>query len=125
MTPRWARQREQFIDPAIKSSAAETIYSYRVSKVAGLHTLAERLAEGQHWRHRIQWARRRGQFEEATRLLNSAQIYADATTGSFYDLAERNQGLIDLNEVRGFIKIGVKDWLASGARAIAAKEDTT
>ena len=40
----------------------------------------------------------------------------------FSELADRDQGLVDKNEVTGFIKLGVKGWIEAEAKAIAAKE---
>jgi hypothetical protein len=52
-----AQQRRSFIDPAVRASQDDPLHAYRVGKVAGLHTLAERLAEGHRLRHQIQFAR--------------------------------------------------------------------
>src|SRR5258708_4395805 len=84
--------------------------------------LAERLAEGHRLRHQVQFARHQGQFDQATRLLDAARVYTDAIMGWFYDLAERNEGLIDKNEVPGFIKMGVKNWIDAEAQAIAKRD---
>ena len=110
------------IEPALQASQADAVYAHRVGKVAALHTLAERLAEGHHLRHQVQWARREGDFAQAATRLDAARIYTDAIMGWFYELAERNQGLIDKNEVPSFIKMGVKNWLDTEAKAIVVKD---
>lgn len=117
-----ARQRRELIDPAIKASKGDSVYSYRVGKIAALHGLAERMAEGWHLRHRIQLARSRGDFQQAGKLLEEARALTEAIMGRFEDLAARDQGLIDKNEVRGFIKIGIKGWIDTEAKAIAAQD---
>ena len=117
-----ARQRREWIDPAVAASRGEVIYAQRVAKVAGLHALAERLAEGHHLRHRVQSARHEGRFEEAAKLLETAAGTTDDIMRCFSELADRDQGLIDKNEVTGFIKLGVKGWIEAEAKAIAAKE---
>jgi len=38
------------------------------------------------------------------------------------ELAERDAGLIDRNEVPGFIKMGVENWIETEAQAIVRKE---
>jgi hypothetical protein len=117
-----ARLRRECIDPAVAASRGEMIYAQRVGKVADLHALAERLAEGHHLRHRINWARHESRFEEAARLLETAADTTDGIMRYFSELANRDQGLVDKNEVTGFIKLGVKGWIESEAKAIAAKE---
>jgi len=117
-----ARQRAAMIEAAIRVTKDQPVYAYRVAKVAGLHKLAERLAEGIHSRHQIQWARHDGDFAEATKLLAAAEVYTDSIMGRFYDLADLNEGLIDKNEVPTFIKMNVKNWIDSESKAIAAQD---
>lgn len=117
-----ARQRTTLIDPAIAAAQPDRVYAHRVGKVAALHALAERLAEGHHLRHQVQAARHASDFARAAKLLATARTHADAIMACFEDLARRNQGLIDNNEVAGFIKLGVKGWLDAEEKAIAAKD---
>ena len=100
-----ARQRRTLIDPAIQASRNDPVYAHRVGKVAGLHALAERLAEGHRLRHQVQWARHQGDFERAGKLLEAARVATDAVLALCSELADRNQGLIDKNDVAGFIKL--------------------
>jgi len=117
-----ARQRKTLIEPAIQAADDDPVCAYRVAKVAALHTFAERLAEGHHLRRQVQLARRNGDFAKAAKLLEAARTYTDAIMGYCYDLALRDQGLLDKNEVPGLIKRGVKSWLDVEAKAIAAKD---
>ena len=117
-----AAQRKMLIDPAIQSSKDDAVVAHRVSKVAGLHALAERLAEGHRLRHQVQWARHQGNFPQAAKLLEAARVATDAVLALCSQLADRNQGLIDKNEVAGFIKLGVKNWIDAEAKAIAAQD---
>lgn len=117
-----AQQRKTLIDPAIQAAKDDPLYAYRVSKAAGLHTLAERLSEGNHLRHQIQWARHQGDFAKATTLLGSARSYTDGIMECFNELADRNEGIIDKNEISTYIKWGVKNWIDAEAKAIAAKD---
>jgi hypothetical protein len=117
-----ARQRKELIDPALQSSQDDLVYAHRVGKVAGLHALAERLAEGHRLRHQVQWARQQGEFDRAAKLLEAARVETDRMLASFAELADRNQGLIDKAEVTGFVKLAVKNWIDAEATAIAAKD---
>lgn len=117
-----AAQRQTLIDPALQLTRNEPRSAYRVSKVATLHTLAERLAEGHYLRHRVQWARHQGDFPQATRLLEAARGATDAILAGFSEVADRNQGLIDKHEVKGLIQLGVKNWIDAEAQAIAAQD---
>jgi hypothetical protein len=89
--------------------------------VEGLHRLAERFAEGHRLRDEIRALRAAGGFDRAAALLTEADIYTDAIMGYFYDLADRNAGLMDRNEVPSFIKMGVKGWISDERKAIEAR----
>ena len=117
-----AAQRRTLIDPAVESSKNDPVAAYRVSKVAGLHSLAERLAESHHLRHQVQWARHQGDFDRASKLLESARVTTDAMLAFGSELADRNQGLTDKTDVAGFIKLAVKNWIDAEAKAIAAQD---
>jgi hypothetical protein len=117
-----AAQRKTLVDPAIQASRNDPAYAYRVSKAAALHALAERLAEGHHLRHQVQWARHQGDFAGAAKLLAEARLATDGILASCSELASRNQGLIDKNEVQGLIKLAVKNWIDAEAKAIAAQD---
>jgi hypothetical protein len=113
-----ADQRSKCIEPAKATVKGEDLYAYRASNVEGLHHLAERLAEGHRLRDQIRAARAAGDFDRASKLLAEADVYTDAIMGLFYDLADRNAGLMDRNEVPSFIKMGVKGWIAEESKAI-------
>lgn len=114
-----AEQRAKLIDPAIKAVAGDPVLSYRVGKVAKLHTLAEKLAEGQRLRQEIQRLRERKQYDEAGQRLAKARPYVDEILAYFHTLADLNQGLMDKNEIPSFITWGVKNWLDEEAKAIS------
>jgi hypothetical protein len=117
-----AAQRRTLIDPAVESSKNDTLLAHRVSKVASLHALAERLAESHHLRHQVQWARHHGDFDCAGRLLETARVATDAVLALGSELADRNQGLTDKNDVAGFIKLALKNWIDAEAKAIADQD---
>lgn len=117
-----AAQRRTLIDPAVDSSKNDPAFAYRVSKVAALHTLAERLGEVHRVRHQVQWARHQGDFERAVKLLETARAVTAAVLALCSELAGRNQGLIDKNEVGGIIKLAVTNWIDAEAKAIAAQD---
>jgi hypothetical protein len=116
-----AGQRRTLIDPAVQCGQNHPVVAHRVGKVAGLHTLAERLADCHHLRHQIQWARHQGQFDQAAKLLETAYARTDGILACFSDLADRNVGLIDKADVAGVIKLAVKNWIEAEAKAIADK----
>lgn len=117
-----AQQRRQWIDPAIAAAKDDPVYSYRVNKVARLHTLAEQLAEMHRGRQEIQHARKAGDFDQASQQLEASRRYVEELLGNFRALADLNQGLMDKNEVPGFITLGLKGWLDEEAKAIAEKK---
>ena len=85
--------------------------SARAGRVEKLHALAERLMEMQRQRQEMQRARKAGQSSDAQELLQRARKYTDDLLAYFYTLADLNEGLIDRNEIPGFIKANVKNWL--------------
>lgn len=113
-----AQQRAKFIDPAMDAVARDPVLDYRVSKVEKLHTLAEKLAEGHRLRQEVRRLRDGKRYDEAEALLGKARTYADEILAYFQKLADLDQGLIDKNEVPGFIRMGVKNWLDEEAKAI-------
>lgn len=119
-----AEQSVKFINPAIELTKGDKVYAYRVSKVAKLHTLAETITEGHRLHDVIELLRSQGKFTEAGIVLDKARIRSDKIMDMFYALAKLNQGLIDYNEVGGFIKMGIKDWIDDEAKKIAASDRT-
>jgi hypothetical protein len=119
-----AQQRRQYIEPAIAAAKSSKVYAYRVNKVAKLHTLAESLTEGHRLRDVVELLRTAGKFDDATKVLDKARLQTDKTLDLFYALADMNQGLIERAEVGGFIKLGVKNWIADEDKRLAAKDQT-
>lgn len=114
-------QRRVYIDPAVEAARSDPLLSHRVGKVAKLHDLAERLDE-LHRRHaKISRLRESGDFEKAAELIPRARVYAEELLAHMTSLAELNQGLIDKNEVPGFISLGVKSWIEEEAKAVEAQ----
>jgi len=54
-------------------------------------------------------------------LIPRARVYAEELLAHMTSLAELNQGLIDKNEVPGFISLGVKTWIEEEAKAVEAQ----
>ncbi len=113
-----AAQRKDWIDPAAEAVKGEPLLSYRVSKVARLHTLAEHLTEAHRQREEIRRLREAGKLDEAADLLQKARAFTDDVLKMFHALADANQGLIDKGEIPSFITAGVKGWIDEEARAI-------
>ena len=111
-------ERKKYIDPAVKASRQDPVYSYRVAKVERLHTLAEKLGEMYRQRDAIRMLRKDGKFDEAGERLEKAKIFTDEIMTYFYFLADLDQGLMDRNEVSWIIKIKVKDWIEEEAKKI-------
>ncbi len=115
------QQRRFYIDPAVEAVKGDPLLEHRVGKVAKLHDLAERLDEF-HRRHaKITKLRESGDFEKASELLPKARVYADELLAHMSSLANLDQGLIDKDEVPGFITLGVKNWIAEEEKAVEAK----
>lgn len=117
-----ASERRKWIDPAIKVTKNDKIYGYRVGKVAKLHALAEKLVDAQLLHTRIKSLRKEGKFKQTEVMLNKARIKTDKVMFMFYSIAGLNQGLIDIKEVPGFIKLAVKGWIDEEAKLIAARD---
>lgn len=117
-----AEQRKKWIDPAIEAAKNDPVYAYRVGKVAKLHTLAETITEGHRLHDVIDLLRSQGKFDEAVKVLDKAKIQSDKIMDMFYALADLNQGLIERNEVGGFIKLGIKGWLDDESKRIATND---
>lgn len=117
-------ERGNLIDPAVEATKNDPLLSYRVSKVEKLHALAEKIAETQGYKQRIQALRETGDFRGAARLLAEARPKVHETMYTFYLLGGLNQGLIDIKEVPSFIKRDIQDWLDKEEAAIAAKDRT-
>lgn len=115
------QQRRFYIEPAVEAVKDDPVLSHRVGKVAKLHDLAERLDE-LHRRHaKISRLRESGEFEKASELIPKARAYAEELLAHMTSLAESDQGLIDRNEVPGFISLGVTHWIGREQKAIEAK----
>lgn len=118
------QQRRFYIDPAVEAVKGDPLLSHRVGKVAKLHDLAERLDE-LHRRHaKISKLREVGDFEKASELIPRARVYAEELLAHMTSLAELGQGLIDKNEVPGFIRLGVTHWIGEEEKAVEAQSTT-
>ena len=115
-------QRAKLINPAVEAAKGSAIYSYRVSKVERLHTLAENLTEAHRLHDAVMVLRRDGRFDEASIVLDKAKVQTDKVMALFDTLADLNQGLIEKKEIPAFIKMAVKNWIDVEAKAIAAKD---
>jgi len=115
------RERKELIAQAV-AAARTSIERYRVAKVEMLHGLAEQLCELHRQHDLVRWLRMQGKFEDATQMLTKARGTADETLKMFLKIANTNEGLIDANEVGGFITMAMKNWIEEEAKAIAAKD---
>ena len=113
-------ERKRWITPAVKAADDESPYAYRVSKVAKLHDLAERLADLQRQSRRRRIVTARGKLELASDALHVAQAALTETMNRFYAAADLNAGLVDRDENTSFIKLTLQSWLDSEAKAIDA-----
>ncbi len=118
-----AREREELIDPAIEAAhKSSSIERRRVAKVAMLHSLAEQLCELHRQRDLVRARRIAGNFEAATRMLNKVRATTEDTLKLFLKIAKTDQGLIDENEVRGFITMAMNNWINEEEKAIKEKD---
>lgn len=117
-----AEQRKNYLEPAIKAVANDKLLSYRVSKLEKLHTTAEKLYELHRQRELVTVARKAGKFSDAKSRLEETRAYTGDLMKFFSSLAELNQGLMDRDEVAGFIKLALNNWLDEETKAISARK---
>lgn len=117
-----ARQRREWIDAAVVLVKSDAVLSHRVGKVEKLHTLAERLTEVHRQRDEIRRLRKTGDLKKARSLLTESRTFTDGVLALFYELADIEQGLIERNEVAGFIKLRVKEWIDEEAKALGEED---
>lgn len=115
-----ARQRRDWIDPAFKKTRDDKRYHYRVNKVVALHCIAEKLTAVQVLKARIRQLRQKGNFKQAGKELEKARISADQAMLALYSTAGLGQGLIEIKEVPGFIKMGVQGWTEDEEKRISS-----
>jgi hypothetical protein len=117
-----ADERTRLIEPAIAAVGDEVPYAYRVSKVAKLHDLAQRLADVHGKHDAVTKLRREGKFDEAAEALTVAKNSVADMLDRFYAAADLNAGLSDREENTSFIKLVMETWIDAEAKAIAAKD---
>ena len=115
-----ADQRRRWIDPAVQAVRNDAVLAHRVAKVERLHTLAERLAEVPRHRAEVRALREAGRLNEAAERLKQARSYTNEVLKLFHNLADLNQGLIERNEIPGFITLGVQGWIEEETKALSA-----
>ena len=111
-----ARQRADLIDPAVAAARGDPVLDRRVGKIAKLHALAESLAGMHRLREEIRATKAAGRAAEARALVAEARGVSDHVLEHFQRLAELDQGLIDRNEVRGFLKMFITGWVDEAAK---------
>lgn len=119
-----AEQRRRFIDPAVAAVEGDIVLSHRVRKVALLHEAAEKLTEAHRMHDEIENLRAAGDFDAASALLDQAKTYTDDLIKHMAWLADLDLGLIDRNEVPGFMTLAIKGWIEREESAIAAHDRT-
>jgi len=113
-----AEQRRLWVDPAVEAVKDDPLLSHRVGKVDKLHRVAEMLAEAHRMREEVAEQRKAGDIKGARKLLEKAKAYTDGVLAYMASVAELGEGLIDRNEVSGFITLGVKRWIEEEEKAI-------
>ena len=118
------QQRVEWIDPAVAAAENDPVFAHRVGKVAILHDTAENLTEAHRMHDEIEKLRAAGEFDRAAAILDQAKAYTDGLIVHMAGLAELEQGLIDRNEVPGFMTLNIKGWVEREEQAIAARDTT-
>ncbi|MDH7480654.1 MAG: DUF4838 domain-containing protein [Armatimonadota bacterium] len=113
-----AEQRRLWINPAVEAVKDDPLLSHRVGKVDKLHRVAEMLAEAHRMREEVAELRKAGDIKGARKLLEKAKAYTDEVLAYMASVADLGEGLIDRNEVSGFITLGVKRWIEEEEKAI-------
>jgi hypothetical protein len=117
-------QRRKWIDPAIAAASSDPAIAHRVGKIAMLHDAAERITEAHRMHDEIEKLRVAGEFDKAGELIETAKTYTDGLIAHMAGLAELDQGLIDRNEVPGFMTMTIKGWIEGEEKAVAARDRT-
>jgi hypothetical protein len=117
-----ADEQKRLIEPAIALAGDHGPFAYRVSKLAKLHELAEKLADVHGKKDAVTKLRREGNFKEALPALESAKAAVADMLDHFYAAADLDAGLADRDETTGFIKLVMQTWIEAEAKAIATKD---
>jgi hypothetical protein len=114
-----AGQRVKWLQPAARAARASVLYSYRVSKVEKLHTIAQRMAEAGRQDEQTTRLRNERRFDAAKNRL----VQLRATTGELLKLAhafaDLNQGLIDSKVFDAFTAPALKGQIEGQTKALA------
>jgi hypothetical protein len=103
-----AAEREKWIDPAVRAVEGDPVLARRVGKVEKLHHLAERLADLHRLREEARAAGKAGDPAKTRDSLALAKARTEELLAHMRALADLEQGLIDRNEVAGFIALGLR-----------------
>ena len=97
-----ADQRAKWLQPAATAAKVNALYSYRVSKVEKLHTIAQRMAEACRQNAETARLRNEGRFNEAKNRLAQLRTTTEEVLKLAHAFADLNQGLIDSHVFRRF-----------------------
>ena len=82
----------------------------------------ERLAEAHRRRTVVRGLREAGARERAEAELAQARAFTEKILAYCGELADSNRGLIDKNEVSGFITLRLTEWIKAEATALGVNE---
>jgi hypothetical protein len=113
-----AEQRKKYIDPAVEAVKDDPLLSHRVGKVEKLHRAAEILSQVHETKDMFERLMDEGKQTEARKTLEEAKLRADRAIAYMSELAELDQGLIDRNEVPGFMTLGIRGWIDAAEKQL-------
>lgn len=114
-----ADQRRRLIDPALQAVADDAVLAYRVGKVEKLHGLAEAAVDFHLLRRQLGEHCQAGRVELAQQSLEALSARRDTLLAHFQRLADLDQGLMDANEVKGFIKLAFDNAVNEETKQVA------
>jgi hypothetical protein len=117
-----AAWRKDRIEPAAKLVSGDPVLARRVARVEALHGLAEMQLDAQAIHEEVRAARGRGDWAAAEETLRRGRKAAADTIARFGAVAALDQGLVDRDEVPGFITLLLQGWLEEESKRIAARE---
>lgn len=105
-----ANQRRLWLDPAARGVERNPLFAYRVSKVEGLHSLAQDWAETLRLHDQIRRTRQTEEPAQTDRQVEKARFHAEAMAARAQRLSALNQGLFDPAELGALTNAALPAW---------------
>jgi len=113
-----SEQRAKWLEPAMNATKSNILYSYRVSKVEKLHTIAQRMVEASRQNDELTRLRTEGHIEEAKSRLAQLRSTTEDILKFAHAYSDLNQGLIDGKLFDAFIAPALKGSVEEQAKSL-------